>query len=682
MLSPMKLCRILLFIFLFCSLFTSVANEKALLPLVTIYTKTIGNPSISFPVKLSSDLKVQTSCKDIDFKITQSKKDDFKTIYTLTFKANKDLNFHYSMNFRLQDMPHADVDFLLPGLWYKRNLKITPGAPSMSLSNSWMFREDRLSTPMVATYNPLNKRYYTLRHIDNLVKESLLPYESGEVIMFDESDLGSLGFGEFNKKAYLGCTYPIAEYPKSYTHKLQLTKPITVFHNLIKGESVELSYELTTGTVETYTDFMREMWQYAYDASKPQPILPQFTSKQVKKHLSEYYKESFTDQYPLKGYSGVHVNIDQCEKRGILEIGFIGRIFLNAFHALQYGEETGDQLLIDNANAIFDSYLKNGFTSNGFLREKVDFQKNTELFEYSIRRQSEGAMALLYYLKYEKSKGRNHLEWEKRIENLLDKIISIQRNDNSFPRKFNDKLDVLDSTGGSSSCAVLPLTMAYNYFNNVKYLDAAKRTGIYMKKESIDKGDYFSSTLDARCEDKEASIYITTAFYYLWLSTNNQEYIDYAAQSAYFSLSYYFTWDVPFAKGQMLGDLGFKTRGWGTVSVENNHIDAYIFEFIDVLNWLSLHTGDKRLMSFGKVIESSMQDQLLPVEGRLCGIAKPGYYPEVVQQTQWDYGFNGKGFYNTLFGPGWVVASLWTMLSPGNTEDYFNSSKAFTQQIK
>ena len=55
-----------------------------------------------------------------------------------------------------------------------------------------------------------------------------------------------------------------------------------------------------------------------------------------------------------------------------------------------------------------------------------------------------------------------------------------------------------------------------------------------------------------------------------------------AKKAAYFALSWYYTWDVPFAEGQMLGDIGLKTRGWGNVSVENNHIDVFIFEFADV----------------------------------------------------------------------------------------------------
>ena len=71
------------------------------------------------------------------------------------------------------------------------------------------------------------------------------------------------------------------------------------------------------------------------------------------------------------------------------------------------------------------------------------------------------------------------------------------------------------------------------------------------------------------------------------------------------------------------------------------------------------------------MIRSSMRSQLLPYEGNMVGIGKVGYYPEVVQHTQWDYGKFGKGFYNDLFAPGWTVASLWELLTVGRTEAYF-----------
>jgi len=655
-----------------CTSYNSTPGEEvSLLPVITLKTKTAGNPAEVQQIDMKDNQNLSDINKDIKLNLKSQTDGEGKLIYTLYVKAKNDVNFHVNLNFQLENMPHDTLDFLLPGLWYKRNLQVSEGAPSMKVSDEWMFREDRLSTPMVSAYNPLNQHYYALRHTNEIKNDCLLPYNNGDVISYGESDLGSVGFGNGGKDAFLAVSYPVAEYPKAYTRKLQLTNPITVFKHLKKGEKVVLKYELIKGEAPSYSDFIRQMWQYIYDSYKPELVTPAYTVDEVKQYLSDYYRQSFTDEYPLKGYSGVHVHIDECEKRGIIEVGFIGRVLLNALYALQYGEQTGDEQLVKDAYAIYDSYLANGFTRNGFIREKVDFLRNFEWEELSIRRQSEGLMSLFYFLDYEKSRGRSHPEWEERIQSLLQKIITLQRDDNSFPRKFDDNMKVLDDTGGSSSCAILPLTMAYKYFDEPEYLKIAEKTALYMKKESVDKGVYFSSTLDARCEDKEASIYVTTAYYYLWLATGKQEYIDNASKSVYFSLSYYYTWDVPFAKGQMLGDLGLKSRGWGNVSAENNHIDVYVFEFIDVLKWLSDKNGDKRLEAFGKVIASSMQDQLLPVEGRLCGIAKQGYYPEVVQHTNWDYGVNGKGYYNRLFGPGWVVASLWTMLSPGNTASFF-----------
>ena len=223
----------------------------------------------------------------------------------------------------------------------------------------------------------------------------------------------------------------------------------------------------------------------------------------------------------------------------------------------------------------------------------------------------------------------------------------------------------------------LPLVMASKYFKNKSYLASAKKTGAYLEKEIISKSDYFSSTLDANCEDKEASLYASTAMYYLALATKGKEsahYTQLSKQATYFALSWYYIWDVPFAQGQMLGDIGLKSRGWGNVSVENNHIDVFIFELVDVLNWLDKTTNEPRFKAFGEVIKSSMM-QLLPYEGHMCGVERVGYYPEVVQHTNWDYGKNGKGFYNNYFAPGWTVASLWELLQAGSAEKFMDTKK-------
>ena len=149
-----------------------------------------------------------------------------------------------------------------------------------------------------------------------------------------------------------------------------------------------------------------------------------------------------------------------------------------------------------------------------------------------------------------------------------------------------------------------------------------------------------------------------------------KHYIDLCKKATYFALSWYYLWDVPFAKGQMLGELDFKTRGWGNVSVENNHVDVFAFELPTIAKWVGEQTHDNRFKEMREIIASSMC-QLLPTNERLCGIAKPGFNPEVVQHTTWDYGRNGKGFYNDIFAPGWTIASLWELYTPDRTPSFF-----------
>ncbi len=111
--------------------------------------------------------------------------------------------------------------------------------------------------------------------------------------------------------------------------------------------------------------------------------------------------------------------------------------------------------------------------------------------------------------------------------------------------------------------------MGYKYFKDKRYLASAKHTVEYLEKELISKSDYFSSTLDANCEDKEASLYASTAAYYLALATKGAERAHYAwvgEEGSLFCIvmvSLYmgcpFLPPVP----RCLGDLGLKTRGWG-----------------------------------------------------------------------------------------------------------------------
>ena len=593
---------------------------------------------------------------------------------SVSITALEDVYFNYNQQMAT-GFRHDDCLFYMPGFWYRRNLRSPKEAPSFHTSDSWIVSEDRLSAPLTGIFCEKTQRFMTVNRLDKFVNSTLATHREGEIILSDKTSLGYTGFENKGGVATLSFGFPYREAPKSYIRKLTLAPAVTAYQLLKKGETILLTWQIVEGEVKDYSDFVRHTWEYCYDTYRPQPVKIPFSPEEIKGVLSNYFVESFVGDKALAYYSSPEMKVAGCANMNVAEIGFVGRVLLNAFNAWEFGNENGRDDLAASSKKIFDSYLENGFTETGYLREWVNLENDSDVKEerpvHSIRRQSEGIYAMFHYLNYEQKYKRHHPDWEQRLKKMLDMFLQLQNPDGSFPRKFHDDFTVVDGSGGSTPSATLPLVMGYKYFKDKRYLSAARRTAEYLEKELISKADYFSSTLDANCEDKEASLYTATATYYLSLITNGTEHNHYASltrKAAYFALSWYYVWDVPFAPGQMLGDIGLKTRGWGNVSVENNHIDVFIFEFADVLRWLSKEYNEPRFSDFAEVISTSMC-QLLPYKGHMCGVIKVGYYPEVIQHTNWDYGRNGKGYYNDMFAPGWTVASLWELLTPGRTEN-------------
>ena len=637
----------------------------------TLLLKQPGNPSRQYTLTQQGNQLVAPSQLPLTIAINEQQEGEDKVI-SIRIHATKQVYFNFGAMLPTS-LKSDNCEFYLPGFWYHRNLRSPKEAPSFHTSKSWNFRDDRLSTPLTSVYDAQLHKGISVLRINNTSTECSPQLTEGEVILPGNTSVGFLGFDNETNEVKLCFGFPYIESPKRYIRKLTLAPSITTFQKLEAGEERVLTWRIHQTEAENYGMFVSKMWQYSFDKMRPQPITPLYSADEMKGQLTNYFRSSFVNKFPLKYNSGITLETENCNPYTEVQLGFCGRVLLNAFNEIEYGESHHQTDLFNMGQDIINSWLQNGFTAQGWFIDWVNYSEGMpKEFVHSIRQQSEGIYAILHYLNYEKKHGRQHPEWEKRTRQLLNNLIALQKSDGHFARKYNDAGEDIDASGGSTPSATSTLVMGYKYFKDKKYLLAAKRTIDYVEKNIISKSDYFSSTLDANCEDKEAAIAAVTSTYYLAMVTTGKErqhYIDLCKQAAYFALSWYYTWDVPFAKGQMLGDLGFKSRGWSNVSVENNHIDVFVFELPHIIKWLSSVTEEKRFEKMYDVIYSSL-NQLLPTKERLCGIGKPGFYPEVVQHTTWDYGRNGKGFYNNLFAPGWTIASLWELYSPNRTIEF------------
>ena len=656
---------------LICTLSTVSLQMMAKSIEATLLLKQPGNPSRQYTLTQQGNQLIAPAQLPLTIAINEQQEGEDKVI-SIRIHATKQVYFNLGAMLPTS-LKSNNCEFYLPGFWYHRNLRSPKEAPSFHTSKSWNFRDDRLSTPLTSVYDAQLRKGISVLRINNTSTECSPQLTEGEVILPGNTSVGFLGFDNESNEVKLCFGFPYIESPKRYIRKLTLAPSITTFQELEAGEERVLTWRIHQIEAENYGTFVSKMWQYSFDKMRPQPITPLYSAGEMKGQLTNYFRSSFVDKFPLKYNSGITLETENCNPYTEVQLGFCGRVLLNAFNEIEYGETHHQTDLFNMGQDIIKSWLENGFTAQGWFIDWVNYSEGMpKEFVHSIRQQSEGIYAILHYLNYEKKHGRQHPEWEKRTRQLLNNLIALQKSDGHFARKYNDAGEDIDASGGSTPSATSTLVMGYKYFKDKKYLLAAKRTIDYVEKNIISKSDYFSSTLDANCEDKEAAIAAVTSTYYLAMVTTGKErqhYIDLCKQAAYFALSWYYTWDVPFAKGQMLGDLGFKSRGWSNVSVENNHIDVFVFELPHIIKWLSSVTEEKRFEKMYDVIYSSL-NQLLPTKERLCGIGKPGFYPEVVQHTTWDYGRNGKGFYNNLFAPGWTIASLWELYSPNRTVEF------------
>lgn len=318
------------------------------------------------------------------------------TLLNVQLVADCDVYFNYSQRLKT-GFKHDDCLFYMPGFWYRRNLRSPKKAPSFHTSDSWMVREDRLSAPLTGIYDESRKFFVTVNRMDELSSDALTTHKEGEVILSGNTSIGFTGFENIDGIAALSFGFPYKEAPKSYIRKLTFTPKVEAFQLLKKGETLSLTWALRSRSVNDYSDFIRQTWEYCYDIYAPDSVDTPYSTDDMKRIISNYFTSSLVENSPLVYNSGVHLQVADCNSVGIAEVGFVGRVLLNAFNAWEYGWQTGQEELKSNSMKVFNSYLKNGFTNSGFFREFVDFDNKKEETVLSIRRQSEGLYAMLHF---------------------------------------------------------------------------------------------------------------------------------------------------------------------------------------------------------------------------------------------------------------------------------------------
>ena len=307
-----------------------------LTPVSTLTLITPGNPASTY--QLSGNEGQLSAPKALPVTVTRKtqKQADGVTTISVRITAQQTVYFNYSEQLLLDGISHNDCDFYMPGFWYHKNLRSPKEAPSFHTSDSWQVREDRLSAPLTAIFDQQQGRYYSLERTNTGSDDCVLQNLSGDVILSGHTSVGSVGFRNVDGMAALVCSFPYVEAPKRYIRKLTLIDPIRTFQKLEKGQSEEMVWTLRQGEVADYSDLVRQVWENSYAAYAPKPLVdaPYANDDEAKDALSPFFIDSYVDKFELKYLSGMTLRCDDCLPHGDYQIGFVGRVLLNAVNGL------------------------------------------------------------------------------------------------------------------------------------------------------------------------------------------------------------------------------------------------------------------------------------------------------------------------------------------------------------
>ena len=198
--------------------------------------------------------------------------------------------------------------------------------------------------------------------------------------------------------------------------------------------------------------------------------------------------------------------------------------------------------------------------------------------------------------------------------------------------------------GGSTSAAIVSagLVLAYRYFKDEKYLDAAKEIGEYYYKNFAAKGYTTGGPGEIlSCPDSESAFGLLESYVWLYDETKDEKWLSYAKHTANICSSWVVAYNFKFPENCEFGRLDMKTIGSVIANIQNKHSAPGICTLSGTsLRKLAEWTGDDRYMvlyrEIGETISQYMSTDARPLFDREGNKSRSGFICERVNMSDWE----------------------------------------------
>lgn len=569
----------------------------------------------------------------------------------------------------------SDINCFAPGILYgdpTYNGDRSVGGTLNYGAKRFIMREDILSAPMislsfnngssVSILNPTPKGESTVEET-KLIKEVMTDTRFG---------LGAFGLWQTdNKPVEFGFCFPgsTTVYPFSPGTYVK-ARWIRRYHPISQGTVHSYNMSFRFGMDEIFRDLTRNSWRWAWDTLKPvvEPIDVELVRLVLLDHLA-------AQAVTIDGRTGIPFAVatfdtNQTQWNATMTaMGFVSKNIECADQLLRESDrdssargkkmrQIGLGIISSMINALSTIPLQ--ATGYDLATGKPWEGDRKEWLAHWIRNATEDMRVLMHAYRRELSKGRKHSEWFNWVKSYVDWLILQQREDGSFPRRWESgSSEVAESTGTTSYCPVPLLVIFHEETGEMKYKDAAVRAAEYIWEFYGTRGFYVGGTSDnSNITDKEAGMLSIEAFLSLYELTKESKYLERAKYAADYTETWMWIWNLPMPLDADDDKLHWK-KGVPTIGLQGittrsaGGVDEYLDWSASSYARLYKYTGDQHYLDVAKILLHNTKS-MLALPGRLYDMKGIGW-----QQEHWNMGpsRNGRGVGGHRFWLPWISSN-------------------------
>ncbi|MCU0456830.1 MAG: hypothetical protein MUE74_11060 [Bacteroidales bacterium] len=572
-------------------------------------------------------------------------------------KGNAEGGFSSSVIFETgSSVTWPDVKCFAPGALYGDPTFDGDRSPGGTLNHEakrFLMREDILPAPLFAVAFSNNSSVAMLNPSPDgksTVEETRMTRD----IMIDPIfRFGSLGAWQNEEKPVeFGFTFPgITTAFGRGTDTPVRTRWIRRFHPVAEETDHHYEIRFRFGSNEYFRDVVMDAWRWAWNTLDPQTSYTDV--EQMRRLLIDQLASQVTTIDGRTGIPFVMSTQDTALRQWnwtMIAMGFVGKNLEGADLLLREAErdktERG-QKMHKQGSEIINSMIK---ALNTVPLQATGYDLATgkpwdhEWLAPWLRNATEDMRTLVHAYQRERDLGRDNPEWFNWVKKYVDWLMLQQREDGSFPRRWEKGTSVVAEPTGTTSYSPVPLLVIMTEeTGDQKYLQAAVRAATFVWENWGTNGLFIGGASDnPNITDKEAGMLSLEAFLSLYEATKDKTWLERAKVAAGFAESWIWIWNLPMPEDAVDSLLHWK-KGVPTIGPQGitarvaGSVDQYMAWSVPSYAKLYKYTGDEHYLEVARVLLHDTKS-MVAIPGRIFDLRGPGW-----QQEGWRMGPGGSG---------------------------------------